>query len=83
MKNKSSTVITLWVIGYLTALLGIASIIFGFSKPCDSITCQVENVIWQSSGFLAAFLGSVLIVTGYAKKYKEEEKAFFDSINKN
>lgn len=83
MKNNSSSVITLWVIGYIISLLGIMSIIYGFVKPCETITCQVENVIWQSTGFLTAFLGSVLIVTGYAKKAKAAEKTFFDLMDGN
>jgi hypothetical protein len=83
MKKTSSSVITLWIIGYFILLLGILSIIYGFAKPCETITCQVENVIWQSTGFLTAFIGSVLIVTGYAKKAKAAEKAFFDLMDSN
>lgn len=74
MKSIYPAVLALWIMGYPTIALGVASTVFGFTKNCESISCQVEGVFWQTTGFFTMFIGAVLIVLGYAHKSKEDSK---------
>lgn len=71
MKQKYASVFTLWTLGYIIGGASIIALAYGFIKNCDqSLSCQLETVFWQTTGFLGLFLGAVLIVFGYSLKNK-------------
>ena len=74
MNKKYPATIALWVMGYTTIIVALGIVVFGFIQNCETIACQVESVFWKTTGFLALFIGAVLVVLGYSHKAKEELK---------
>jgi hypothetical protein len=73
----------LWVIGYIIFLMGIVGLSYGFLKECDTVSCQIDGLVWQSGGMFVSFLGSVLVVIGYSYRAKNENKRLssLDKLN--
>jgi ABC-type proline/glycine betaine transport system substrate-binding protein len=81
MNNRLGTVIVLWAMGYAIAIAGLSGLTHGFTKECETVTCSVDSLIWQSGGIMAAFIGAVLIVMGYSAKTKDEARRY-ESLRK-
>lgn len=76
MKKVNGSVLVLWVFGYLTMLGSLGLLVFSLLKPScgDSVSCQVENLFYQSTSIFGIFIGAVAIVFGFWKKSKDSNK---------
>lgn len=74
MNNRLGTVIALWFMGYSITIAGLASLAYGFIRECETVSCRIDGLMWQSGGIMTAFIGAVLVVMGYSAKAKAELK---------
>lgn len=76
MKKINGAVFSLWFTGYFIFLGSLAAFIFTFFRePCGkSISCQVEGLMYQSTGILGMFIGAVIVVFGFWKRSKDNNQ---------